>query len=431
MPARHSAGRVSKDLSRLRRAAILLLTFLATPALAADPVPGANAAVPPQAATGQPVSVTSARITPIEIRVPASGSLVARQLALVYPQLAGEEVTELLAETGDRVERGQVLARLSDLTVKAQLAQAEAEAKRAGAAVRQAQSQIDSAGAALAQAASALGRTQQLQRGGSATRAALDDVVAAEAAARAAAASARDGLAVAEAAQAQAEAAADLARLNLARTEVRAPVDGFVSARDARIGALGSAAGDPMFTIVGDGTIEWQAEVVETALSRLKVGDPVIAAIAGQGEVTGKVRLLPAAVDPETRLGEMRVTLDQVEGLRTGLFASGWVIVDRHDGLSVPLTAVLEGVDGQFVQVVRDATVETRAVEAGAIWQGRREILSGLAAGERVILRAGAFFRDGDRVEPVPEDAPSPAGEAADAGQTTQPSPLTASGARP
>ena len=56
-------------------------------------------------------------------------------------------------------------------------------------------------------------------------------------------------------------------------------------------------------------------------------------------------------------------------------------------------------------QVVADGRVETRAVQAGAIWQGRREILSGLQPGEQVITRAGAFFRDGDRVVPVTEDA--------------------------
>ena len=381
---------------------LIALTLLAVPADAAD---AADAVAPAPASAAQPVTVEAARITPVELRVAASGSLVARQPALVYPQLTGAEVTELLAEPGDHVTRGQVLARLSQSAVKAQLAQAEAELQRSEAAVRQARNQIDSAEATFAQALAALKRTRQLQQGGSATRAALDDVIAAEAAARAQAASARDGLAVAEAARAQAEAAVDLAQLNLGWTEVTSPVDGVVSARDVQLGAMGSASGDPMFTIVSDGSIEWQAEVVETALQQLKLDDPAIASVAGLGEVRGHVRRLPAAVDATTRLGDLRVTLTPAEGLRPGLFASGWVIVDRHDGLTVPLTAVLEDVGGTVVQVVADGTVETRAVQAGIIWQGRREILSGLTAGEQVITRAGAFFRDGDRVVPVTGDA--------------------------
>ena len=383
---------------------LLALTLLAVPAQAADPV---AEAAPAPASAAQPATVEAARITPVELRVPVSGSLVARSPALIYPQLSGAEVTELLAEPGDRVTRGQVLARLSQSAVKAQLAQAEAEVQRTVAAIRQASNQIDSAEATFAQALAALKRTRQLQEGGSATRAALDDVIAAEAAARAQAASARDGLAVAEAARAQAEAAVDLARLNLGWTEVTSPVDGMVSARDVQLGAMGSASGDPMFTIVSDGSIEWQAEVVETALDQLKLDDPAIASVAGLGEIRGHVRRLPAAVDPATRLGQLRITLEAADGLRTGLFASGWVIVDRHQGLTVPLTAVLDDAGGPVVQVVADGVVVTRPVLAGAIWQGRREILSGLSEGEQVITRAGAFFRDGDRVVAVPADKPA------------------------
>lgn len=402
------------------RGLLVLSLLAAAPVHAADPVAEAGAQA---AAAALPATVEAARVTPVELRVPVSGSLVARRLALVFPQYAGAEVTELLVEPGDHVTRGQVLARLSQSAVKAQLAQAEAEAQRTVAAVRQASNQIDSAEATFAQALAALKRTRQLQEGGSATRAALDDVIAAEAAARAQAASARDGLAVAEAARAQADASVDLARLNLGWTEVTSPVDGVVSARNVQIGAVGSSAGDPMFTIVSDGSIEWQAEVVETALGQLKVDDPAIASVAGLGQVAGRVRLLPAAVDPATRLGELRITLDARDGLRTGLFASGWVIVDRHDGLTVPLTAVLDEAGGPVVQVVKDGVVETRDVQAGAIWQGRREILAGLTAGEQVITRAGAFFRSGDRVDPVSEGAPEAAPAETAAAAAAQPEP--------
>lgn len=385
----------------------MLRIFLALFVMAGWPA-AANEDAPREAAaaqTRQSATVVDAEIAPVEIRVPVSGSLVPRQEALVYPQVSGYEVTELLAEIGDTVERGDVLARLSDLTVRAQLAQAEAEAQRAGAGVGQARSQIDSAEASLAQAEAALQRTQRLQRGGTATQAALDEVVANEAAARAAVASARDGLAVALATQATAQAAVEIAGLNLQRTEIRAPVDGVVTGRNVRIGALGNAAGEPMFEIVAEGEIEWEAEVIETALEELSRGDAAIAKVAGLGEVQGEVRLLPATVDQATRLGRLRISMAETAGLKPGLFASGWVITDRHDGVTVPLTAVLAGTEGEVVQVVRDGVIESREVVAGAIWQGRREILRGLAAGETVVARAGAFFRNGDRIDAVRDAA--------------------------
>ncbi|WBU64990.1 efflux RND transporter periplasmic adaptor subunit [Paracoccus aerodenitrificans] len=378
--------------------ALIMLIMTAGTALAQD-APDTRTVGPAQMAT-----VVRTELAPFEIRVPVSGSLVARTEALVYPQVTGHEVTEILAEVGDRVTAGQVLARMSELTLSAQLAQAEAEAQRASAAVRQARSQIDSAEATLAQAASALERTTRLQSGGTATRAALDEVVANEAAARAAVASARDGLSVAEATKATADAAVEIARLNLDRATIISPVAGVVTGRSVRIGALANAAGEPMFTIVADGEIEWQAEIVETALEQLSKGDPATAEVAGIGPVSGQVRLLPASVDAATRLGDLRISLEQKDNLRPGLFASGWITTDIHDGLSVPLTAVLDDQDGEIVQVVRDGIIETRKVEAGEIWQGRREILSGLEEGEIIIARAGAFFRDGDRVEAVSAD---------------------------
>ncbi|MFV0410245.1 MAG: efflux RND transporter periplasmic adaptor subunit [Paracoccus sp. (in: a-proteobacteria)] len=357
------------------------------------------------APVAQAATVVAAAVTPIETRVPVSGSLIARQQAQVYPRVSGFEVTEILVEAGDEVAAGQVLARLSDETLKVQYTQAEAEAQRAGAAVGQAKSQIGSTEASLAQSVSALERARRLQRSGTATQAALDAAVSNEAVARAASASALDGLAVASAAQATADAARDIARLNLDRTDIVAPVAGVVISRNAEIGVLGSAGGDPMFVIAADGKMEWQAEVIETDLEKLSLGDAALASVAGVGEVRGEVRLLPAAIEPGTRLGWLRISLAADARLKPGLFASGWIITDRYDGISVPLEAVMVADEGDVVQVVKDGIVETRPVQAGAIWEGRREILSGLAAGEIVIARAGAFFRDGDRVVPANEDS--------------------------
>ncbi|MCJ1902232.1 MULTISPECIES: efflux RND transporter periplasmic adaptor subunit [Paracoccus] len=349
------------------------------------------------------VTLATAQQDWIEARVPVSGSLVARQEVQVHALVSGHEITSIEAEVGDRVEAGQVLARLSEDVLSAQLAQAEAEYQRAEAGVSQAESQIASTQASLTQAVSALERTRSLRQSGNASQAVLDQAVATEASARAAAASASDGLGVARAAVAQADAARRIARLNLDHARITAPVGGLVVARTARLGAIpGGGGGEPLFTLIAGGEVELEADVIETALSQLKPGDAAEIEVAGLGRVEGKLRLAPAAVDPVTRLGPARIALDPDPRLRTGLFASGWIITDRRQAVTVPASAVLADASGERVQVVRDGRIETREVRSGLIWQGRREILEGVASGETVVARAGAFFRSGDQVRAAP-----------------------------
>lgn len=347
------------------------------------------------------VTLAVAEMTRMQARVPVSGTLVARRQVQVFAQVAGYEITEILAEAGDTVTQGQVLARLDSDTLSALLAQAEAEHQRAEAAVGQAQSAIARTEASLTQAATALERVRRLRAGGNASQAVLDEAVAAEAAARAEAASATDGVGVARAALAQADAARRVARLNLQRAEITAPVGGLVSARNAELGDLSGGGADPMFTLIADGEIELSAEVIETALPQLETGAPAEISVAGLGKVAGRLRLVPAAVDPVTRLGLARIALDPDPGLRAGLFANGWIVTQDRQSVAVPAGAVLSDSEGDRVQVVADGVVQTRKIKAGLLWQGRREILDGVAEGETVIARSGAFFRDGDRVRAV------------------------------
>lgn len=378
---------------------VVLLVAAVFPLAVSANEPATASEAPPRLAPS--VTVDAAAVSEVQARVPVSGSIVARQLVRVFPQVAGPEITEILVEAGDAVAKGQVLARLSTDTLAAQLEQARAEFLRAEAGVAQAQSSIDSADAALTQAQTILQRVRQLREGGTASQSALDDAIAAEANARAQAASASGGLAVARAALAQAEAARRIAELNLERADIIAPVAGVVVTRNAELGTLAGGGGDPLFVLLADGAVEMSAEVIETALGRLQVGDPAEITVAGAGTVTGRVRLVPASVDPVTRLGVMRISLDKAQGIRIGQFASGWVMIDRRQALTVPASAVLADDGGERVQVVRNGVVETRPVRAGLLWDGRREIVEGVALGEQVIARSGAFFRTGDRVRPM------------------------------
>src|SRR5207244_9028622 len=87
------------------------------------------------------------------------------------------------------------------------------------------------------------------------------------------------------------------------RTEVTAPADGIVSRRMARIGGYAAGAAEPMFRIVANGEVELDAEITETRMASVKVGQPARVEVAGVGQVAGTVRLVSPEVDKATRLG--------------------------------------------------------------------------------------------------------------------------------
>ena len=375
---------------------------------AADGAPAADAALAPV------VTVAEVALTEVVARVSVSGTLVPAEEVLVNTRVNGYAIETIAVEIGDRVEAGDVLATLDESGAAAQLAQAEAELARSVAAIGQAQGQIDAARASADESAAALRRTRQLRDSGGVSRSALEQAEAAAASARASLASADNGVAVAEAQRTAAESQRDLARLTLERTTVRAPVAGVVSARAARLGEIASGgAGEPLFRIVRDGELEVAVEVVETELGGIDPGDAAAMDVAGVGEVAGTVRLIAPTVDAGSRLGTVRIRLPGEPGLRAGLSASGWIVTDRRDAVTVPATAVLTRNLESSVQVVEGGRIATRSVVAGALSpDGRREITGGLDAGERVVARAGAFFVDGDAVRPM-ESIPQATGDGA------------------
>jgi len=350
-------------------------------------------------------SVTVAIATQAEVvnRVSISGTLEPYREVLVYPLVTGFPIEALMVDVGAEVAKGDTLAQLNVDTLNAQLSQAKAEFARAEAGVRQAQSQITSAKASAAQARSVLERNQQLDRSGNVTQAALDQAVANSQTADAAVASAEDGLEVARAQVLQAQAQLDIAQLDLDHATIKAPTAGIISARNAQVGAIASSSAEPLFRMIQDGVIEVQADVIETELAQISVGDPAQLEIPGAGTFEGTVRLVAPTVDATNRLGDVRVSLEGSNMLRTGLFAGGWIITDRHEGLTVPTTAILTDAKGDYLLEVQDNTLIRRDVTAGFIWNDIREVISGLDDGAVVVARASAFFSDGDRVNPVPQ----------------------------
>ncbi len=371
----------------------LLLPLAALLSLAAAPAPE-----PPAPA----VTVVAAVRGSIAEEVVVTGSFTPREEVLVTPQIDGLAITDIRAEEGDRVAAGQMLARLSADVLQAQLAQNEAQVARAGAAIDQAAGSIAEAEANKTEADAAFGRARSLVATGSASRESYDQKLAASQTAAARLAAMQDATKVAQADQALAQAQRRELAVRLARTEIRAPVAGVVSRRTARLGAVVGQSGEPLFRIIENGAVELEGEVPEALLTRLRPGQKATVAVPGLDvALAGKVRLVAPEIDRSSRLGRVRIGVDAGPPPAIGGFGRGTVEVARHDGVLVPLSAVLFQPDGAQVQVVRDGVVQTRPIRLGLQGEGRVEAASGLAAGEDVVAISGTFVRDGDRVTPV------------------------------
>ncbi len=400
----------------MKRTALLLI--LAAVAVAGGlaltghlPLTGAARQPPPDSAQAEqahpapaPPTVSVAKIAQSRFveTVLVTGTLVPRLEILVAPEVEGLRVLELRVDEGDRVKKGEVMATLVHETLDAQLAQNAASIARADAAIAQAGSTITQAEATLEEARNAFERAKPLRQAGHIAESVFDQREAAARTAQASLVAARDGLKVAQAEKTQVEAQRRELDWRRERTEVRAPDDGLVSRRNARIGAISAGVtGDPMFRIIANGEIELDAEVPEAQLARIKSGQPAIVSVAGLGDVTGQVRLVSPEIDRSTRLGRVRVSLKSTEPLRIGGFGRGYVTTADTNGLAVPASAILYGPDGASVQVVQDGRVVTRHVKIGVRADGLVEITEGAAEGDIVIARSGTFLREGDTVRPV------------------------------
>jgi len=212
-------------------------------------------------------------------------------------------------------------------------------------------------------------------------------------------------LRMAKAEEAYAEAQRSEINLKIARTELKAPTAGTISHRAARLGAVAGTAGEPLFRLVRDSEIEFDAEVPETALPQIVPGQNVEVWLSGFSEpIGGHVRLVDPTVDKISRLGHVAVALPPHPGLRAGVFARGNITLGKRQAVTVPLSAVLFGKEGAYVQLATNDVVEIRNVETGFKGSSRVEIVGGLMEGQEVVARAAAFVRSGERIMPVRDD---------------------------
>ncbi len=321
------------------------------------------------------VSASVPGIKAVKSTVTFTGTIQARYDMAISAEGESGRVTAVLVEAGDKVKRGQVLARIDQSVLRPQL-------NRLAASLEESKAQA------------ALSAAEYRRAQGVAASGALSS----EEIARREAAAITDEAKVKVAAAQLAEAEA-----RLGKTEIRAPSDGVVLTRNAEVGQTASPGGEPLFRLARDGEIEMRGQVAERDLATLSVGQAAQVYLTGIATpFEGQVRLLGAIIDPDSRLGEIRISLKPSSALRPGAFARGEVVVGAAQRPVLPQTAVLSDAQGTFVLIVNSENkAERRTVRVASTVAEGLVISEGLNGDERVITTAGAFLRAGEAVKVV------------------------------
>ncbi len=365
-----TASRRDHDLPQGRRAAARVPLFGAVLLAAVLAACGGDAGeeVGPRATS---VDAAVARLDTLAVNVEAVGSLEARARVEVKPEAAGR-VTDILFEEGAEVEEGEVLLRLDQNKLRAELQAAQAAVTRAEAEFENLRRQVERNDSLLAQ--------------GAISQQAYDDLQTQFASARARLEEARANLA--------------LSREDLEDATIRAPFDGRVGAREIDLGDFVSV-GAPLFTVVDDDPLEIQFSVPERHLGRLHVGSPVEVTVQSMPDRTfrGEVDFVSPYVEPASRSVALKARIpNPAAELTAGQFANVLLQLERRPAVVVPEAAILARQAGSFVFVAQGGQASLREVQSGLRRDGMVELRSGVIEGDTVIVAGYQRLSDGSAV---------------------------------
>ncbi len=329
----------------------------------------------------------------------ASGYVTARRQATVSSKVTGK-VREVLIEEGMTVTEGQVLARLDD-------SNSGAAVNLAAAQLRAARTDLEETRVRIAEAELDLGRVEKLVIDQVSSQAELDRARAQVDSLAARLESQKESVRVAERSLA-------LARQALDDTVIRAPFEGVVVAKNAQPGEMISPMSSGGFTRTGIGTIvdmtslEIEVDVNEAYINRVKPGQRVESTLDSYPEwkiPSSVIAIIPTA-DRSTATVKVRIAFDKLDsrilpdmGVKVAFQGVEDAGGTGSSAVVVPRSAVRQDGNTNLVFVFFDEKVERRAVRLGDTNEEEAMVLSGLSAGERVVMGAPDGLADGDEVK--------------------------------
>jgi RND family efflux transporter MFP subunit len=314
------------------------------------------------------------------------GNLIGDQTVSVVPKTAGR-LMDIAVKLGDRVNRGQRIAKIEDEEILEQVRQAEAAFEVAKATIRQRE-------ADLALAKTNVERSRNLFQRQLLPQQTLDDAEAKYQSAQAA-------LDLARAQNTQSQSRLDELRINQQNTIITSPVNGFVARRAVDPGAFVSP-NSPLVDVVDITRVRLVANIIEKDLKQIGVGDTArveVDAFPGE-DFMGRIARVSPVLDPATRTAPLEVEISNPQyRLKPGMYARVGIITESHrNALVVPTNAVVDvnGTRGVYLSVNNAAAFHP--VKIGIEGNERTEILDGVAVGDRVVTTGAAGLRNGDPI---------------------------------
>ena len=363
------------------------LLALATGLLAGCQKPGATAAADAASAPSAALLIAPEDVRTVALQTHASGPVITGS---VQPERRADLRAEISAvvlqvfkENGETVRKGELLVRLDDTAIRDSLQSAEASSRAAAQALDQAQRQY--------------ARVKTLQAEGMSSQQALDD------------AEVRRNTAQSERVAADSRTVA--ARQQLTRTEVRAPFDGVVSDRKVSAGDT-AAIGKELLKVIDPNSMRFEGLVAADSMGDIHPGQAVQFRINGfdKADFAGKVRHVDASADPVTR--QVAVIVDFAPGTAprvAGLYAEGRISSNASQALLVPEAAIVKEGDKAYVWKLAARSVVKTPVTLGDrdARLGNVVILSGIAAGDRLLRTPGSELTSGQSFELARPAAPA------------------------
>ena len=328
----------------------------------------------------------------------ATGTVRARTTATISSKIMGY-VQQVSAQAGDHVREGQTLITLDARDLDVSLRRAEAGRAEVESAIPELENATAAAKANLDLAQTTFKRMEELAAKKSISNQELDEASARLKAAQANYDMIRSRRAQINSKMASVEQEIRAAQIMRDYARLTAPFSGVVITRTVEPGNLASP-GTPLLTLEQDGRYRLEASVDESRLASVRVGQAVEAAIEATGrKMNARVSEIVPAVDSASRTYIVKLDLPATPNLRTGMFGRAIFPLGMQKVVSVPLAALMERGQLQSVFVVEDGVAHTRSVTTGRRANNAVEVLSGLNAGEKVVLPVPPGFEDGARVE--------------------------------
>jgi RND family efflux transporter MFP subunit len=364
---------------RRKRMAIIGAALIAVVALIiAMMMMGGNKEKAGEAAAGSGQLPTVSFVVPgreaVGRAVTASGPLAAKRDQPVGIAGQGGKVVRILVDSGSWVRAGQVLAVIDRSVQAQQAAQLVAQVQAAKANADLAQSNYD--------------RALALKDRGFVSTADLEAKKATRDAA----------LAQVKVAQAQlAETRAQIGQLN-----VTAPTSGLVLDRNVELGQIVGPGSGALFRIAEGGQMEMRAQLAQQDISFVHVGMPAqVTPVGADHSIPGTVWQVASIIDPQSRLGEVRISVPYDKSIRPGGYAEAKIVAGSTAAPVLPQSAVLSDDNGNYVYVINGKDeIERRGITIGNVSDAGVTIAQGLSGQERVVLSAGPFLNPGQKVHP-------------------------------